>query len=589
MIIDRINSPADLKKIPIESLPELANEIRTVLLQKASQCGGHLGSNLGVVELTIALHYVFDSPKDKIIFDVSHQCYVHKMLTGRKDAFIDKARYGSVSGYTNPLESPHDIFNVGHTSTSISLACGLAKARELCGGEENIIAVIGDASLDGGEAFEALNYAAELNDGLIVVINDNDMSIPENHGALCEHLAELRKCAGRCKNNYFESLGFEYFFVEDGHCAKALIAAFERVKSTDHPVAIHVVTQKGKGYSYAEEDREKWHWAHPFNLQTGEFNKTTAVPKENYGAIVGEYLMKKIKADPTVVAMTASVPAYIGFNSQRRREAGKQYVDVGIAEQNGVTMAAAIAKRGGKPIFVTGSSFYQRAYDQIEQEMCINKCAATMLVAFSGINGHDSNAHAGLYDMALLSNIPGLIYLAPSNKQEYIAMLEWSIEQNESPVAIRIPWNGVHYADEPVPLEYSRTKYWIKKCGTEIAILGLGSFYQLAEEVANQIVKEMGVQPTLIDPMFVTGLDEEMLECLKQSHRIVVTLEDGIIFGGFGARIAQYYGPSGMRVLNYGFSMEIPTVFTVKEMLRKNRLTPELILADIKLLRNSIR
>lgn len=581
-MIDRIASPADLKKISVENLPELAQEIRDILIRKASGFGGHLGSNLGIVELTIALHYVFESPKDKIVFDVSHQCYVHKMLTGRKSAFMDEEQYRSVSGYTNPLESEHDMFNVGHTSTSVSLACGLAKGRNLCGRTENIIAVIGDAALDGGEAFEALNSAVEIGGGLIVVVNDNDMSIPENHGALCTHLAELRKCEGKCENNFFKALGFDYYFVKDGHNIADLVDALKKVKDITHPVVVHCVTKKGKGYSFAEDDPEKWHWAHPFDIETGEFHKSTAVPKENYGSIVGQYLMNKIKEDPTVVAMTASVPAYIGFNAQRRIEAGRQYLDVGIAEQNGVTMAAAIAKSGGKPVFVTGSSFYQRAYDQIEQEMCINKCAATMLVAFSGINGHDSDAHAGLYDITLLGNIPGLTYLAPSNKQEYLAMLDWSIEQNESPVAIRIPWNGVHYTDESVPSEYSRTRYWVRKKGSRIAILGLGSFYQLAEQVYELIKKDMQIDATLIDPMFVTGVDAELLEDLKKDHRLVVTMEDGIVSGGFGSRIAQYYSVSEMKVLNCGFYSKIPTQFTVDEMMASNRLTPEKILADLK-------
>lgn len=582
MILDKVTSPADLKKIPVEDLPVLAQEIREVLINKASNFGGHLGSNLGVVELTIALHYVFESPKDKIVFDVSHQCYVHKILTGRKIAYLDERQYRSISGYTNPKESVHDMFNVGHTSTSISLACGLAKGRNLCKRKENIIAVIGDAALDGGESFEALNVAIEVGGGLIVVVNDNDMSIPENHGALCAHLAELRKHEGRGENNFFKSLGFDYYFVKDGHNIVKLIDVFSKVKDITHPVVVHCVTKKGKGYVHAENDPEKWHWAHPFNIETGEFNKKTAVPKENYGSIVGQYLMGKIKDDPTVVAMTASVPAYIGFSPQRRKEAGSQYLDVGIAEANGVTMAAAIAKSGGKPVFVTGSSFYQRAYDQIEQEMCINRCAATMLVAFSGINGHDSDAHAGLYDMALLGNISGLIYLAPSNKQEYLAMLEWSIEQNEGPVAIRIPWNGVHYTNNSVPREYSETKYWVRKEGSRIAVLGLGSFYQLAEQVCELIKKDMQIDATLIDPLFITGVDKPLLEELKRDHQLIVTLEDGIVSGGFGARISQFYGATDMKVINCGFHKEVPTQFTVEDMMKSNGLMPEQILYRIK-------
>lgn len=586
MYLENINSPRDLKKVSTDNLQVVAQEIREVLIDKTSKFGGHLASNLGVVEITIALHYVFDSPIDKIVFDVSHQSYVHKILTGRLKNFTDAKLIHDITGYTNPLESVHDVFNVGHTSTSISLACGLAKARDLKKNKENVIAVIGDASLDGGEAFEALNYAAELGTNLIIVVNDNNMSIPENHGSLSKKLTQLRDNDGISGNNFFESLGLEYIFVKDGHNVGNLVNTFKRAKDIDHPVVIHCCTVKGKGYSFAENNPEKWHWCHPYDIETGEFIKATDVPKENYGSIVGEYLIEKIQEDETVVAMTASVPAYIGFNAERRKIAGKQYVDVGIAEQNAVTMAAAIAKNGAKPVLVTGSSFYQRAYDQVEQEMCINKCPATLLVAFSGIHGHDSNAHAGLFDIALLGNIPGLVYLAPTNKQEYLAMLDWSIKQTETPVAIRIPWNGVHSTDQPVPKEYSKTKYEIMQRGRKVVIMGLGSFYQLGEEVAKLYEKQTGIKPTIINPRFITGIDGGLLDKLKADHELVVTLEDGIVSGGFGAKIAQYYGVSSMKTLCCGFSMDIPTHFTVDEMLQKNGLTPEQLVNSIEKITN---
>ncbi len=580
--LDKISSPEDLKRVDREAIPFVAQEIREVLVDKTSKFGGHLASNLGVVEITLAMHYVFNSPVDKIIFDVSHQCYAHKMLTGRLKNFTDAALVHDITGYTNPLESEHDAFNIGHTSTSISLAVGLAKARDLNGRKENIIAVIGDSALDGGEAFEAINYAAELGTNLIIVVNDNDMSIPENHGTLSRKLTELRENNGQVANNYFDALGLQYIFVKDGHDIGALIDTFECVKDIDHPVVVHCCTVKGKGYNFAEQNPEKWHWAHPYNVETGEFLKKTAVPTENYGSIVGQYLTEKIRKDKNVVAMTASVPAYIGFNAERRKQAGKQYIDVGIAEQNAVTMAAAIAKGGGKPVLVTGSSFYQRAYDQIEQEMCINRCPATMLVAFSGVNAHDDTAHAGLFDIALLGNIPGLVYLAPTNKQEYLAMLEWSIEQDERPVAIRIPWNGVHHTERDVPSEYTETEYDVVQRGSSVAIVALGSFYQIGEETARLLEKGTGLKPTLINPRFITGIDEEVLEELKADHKLVVTLEDGIISGGFGARIAQFYGPTSMKTMCCGFSMDIPTMFTVKGMLEKNGLTPEKLVERIK-------
>lgn len=581
MVIDKVDFPEDLKKLDIKELNVLSNEIREILINKASIYGGHLGSNLGVVELTIALNYVFDLPNDKIIYDVSHQSYVHKILTGRKSAFIDEEKFNSITGYTNPKESIYDCFNIGHTSTSISLACGLAKGRDLKKTNENIIAVIGDASLDGGESFEALNYASELNSSLIVVVNDNNMSIPENYGGLNNLLTELRQNNGKVRNNYFESLGFEYIFVKDGHNIQNLINTFKKVKNTKHQVVIHCCTQKGKGYKFAEENREKWHWSHPFDISTGEYHKASSVPTENYGNIVGEYLINKIKEDSRVVAMTASVPAYIGFNSQRRKIAGDNYIDVGIAEQHGVTMAAAISKNGGKPIFVTGSSFYQRAYDQIEQEMCVNSCPVTLLVAFSGINGHNTDCHAGLFDIALLGNIPKLIYLAPTNKEEYIDMLDWSIEQSKFPVAIRIPWNGVYHSNKNLPHTYDNVKYSIENKGDTVAVIALGSFFQLGQDVVKRLYTEHNINATLINPRFITGIDENCLQGLKKKHKLVVTLEDSIISGGFGSRISQFYGCSEMKVINMGFSMDIPTMFNKEELLEKNGLTPNQIIDKI--------
>ena len=581
MLIDSINSPEDLKKISINELPKLASEIRSILIKRASKYGGHFGSNLGIVEITIALHYVFNSPVDKIIFDVSHQCYPHKMLTGRKNAYIYEEDYTKVSGFTNPNESFHDWFNVGHTSTSISLACGLAKARDLKGEKENIIAVIGDASLDGGEAFEALNIAAELGTGFIVVVNDNEMSIPENHGALSTHLKRLKENHGHLQDNFFRALGYEYLFVEDGNSIQDCISAFEKIKGTQKPVIIHCCTIKGKGYKYSEENQEKWHHAHPFNIETGEFNKATSVTKENYGSIVGAYLMEKIERDPMVVAMTASVPACFGFNPTRRKKAGNQFIDVGIAEQNMITMAVGLAKGGAKTVTITESSFYQRAYDQIEQEMCRNNSPVTMLIAFSGIYGHNDDTHIGFFDISLFGNIPNLIFLAPSNKEEYLAMLNWSIEQTKFPVAIRIPWNGVYYTENKVPTDYSVTKYWIRQKGALVAIMALGSFYQIGEAVV-ELLKAENINATLIDPLFVSGYDTETLDYLKKNHKLIVTLEDGILSGGFGAHIAQYYGVTDIKVLNCGFSENIPTCFSVDEMMKRNNLFPDQIVTRIK-------
>lgn len=580
MVIEKINAPNDLKHLSVDELKILSGELREALITKMSHTGGHMASNLGVVEITVALHTVFDSPKDKIIFDVSHQSYVHKILTGRKEAFLDKGHYDDVSGYTNPDESDHDFFNIGHTSTSISLACGMAKARDLKGEKENIIAVIGDASLDGGEAFEALNYSKELKSGLIVVINDNNMSIPENYGGLHDMLNMLRENDGVVDNNFFKSLGFDYHFVKDGHDIQSLIDAFERIKDIDHPVVVHCCTQKGKGYVFAEQEKEKWHWAKPFNISTGEY--IGGVPSENYGAIVANHLLKKMEQDKDVVVVAASTPLCIGFNAKNRELAGKQFVDVGIAEQNAVTMAAAMAKRGAKPVFATNSTFYQRAYDQIEQEMCISKCPATMIVSHASVWGHTNDTHVGLYDIVLLANIPNLIYLAPTNCEEYLAMLDWSIDQNQFPVAIRIPWTKVYHTDKHVQTDYSSTKYEITVGGEKVAIMALGSFYQMGEEVV-EILKGQGIDATLINPRYITGLDKECLEGLKEKHQLVVTLEDGILNGGFGAKIAQYYSLSPIQVMNKGFDMDnIPTRFKSSELLEANRLLPNQIVEDIE-------
>ena len=579
MYIEKINNPNDLKKININELPVLAEEIRELIISKTSICGGHLASNLGIIELTIALHYIFDSPYDKLIFDVSHQTYCHKILTGRKEAFIDENKYKTVTGFSNPNESEHDHFVIGHTSTSISLACGLAKARDLTCGNENVIAIIGDASLDGGEAFEALNYASELNSNLIVIVNDNEMSIPENYGALSRHLRDLKSSSDKVKNNFFVSLGFEYYFIENGNNVSEIINTLNIVKNATRPVVIHVCTQKGKGYQYAEDNKEKWHWARPFDIETGEF--LTTVPRENYGSIIAEHLMKKIQNDSKVVVMTASTPICIGFDKLKRQKAGKQYVDVGIAEQNAVTMASAMAKAGCKPIFATNSTFLQRTYDQIEQEMCLNNAAATIIVTHASIYGHHNDTHIGILDIPLLSNIPNLKYLAPANKEEYIAMLDWSIEQNNTPVAIRVPWTGVTYSDYNVLKEYDNVSYKIVNEGKDICIIALGGFFTLGQKTALLLKEKRGIQATLINPRFITGVDTKTLDWVAENHKTVVTIEDGIINGGFGSKIAQYFSKREIKVYNFGFSMDIPRTYNPIEIMEKNKLSDSQIVDTI--------
>lgn len=579
MYLENINSPADVKKLNKEELLTLAEEMRTALIQKLSKHGGHFGPNLGMVEATIALHYVFDSPKDKIVFDVSHQSYCHKMLTGRKDAFLNEKQYDDVSGYTNPAESEHDFFNVGHTSTSISLASGLVKARDLSGEGGNVIAVIGDGSLSGGEALEGLDFAAELKSNFIILFNDNDMSIAENHGGLYQNLKELRETNGESPCNLFRAFGLDYRFIPDGNDVSAVISAFEEIKDIDHPVVVHMVTQKGKGYAPAEQDKENWHWCMPFDVETGK--PTVSFDGEDYGTMTADFLLEKMKHDPKVVAVTAAVPVVIGFTEDKRKAAGKQFVDVGIAEEHAIAFSSGIAAAGGKPVFATHSSFIQRTFDQLSQDLCINKSPATILINTASVFGMSDITHLGIYDIPMISNIPEMVYLAPTCKEEYFAMLNWSIEQNQYPVAIRIPCNGVISNGEQAETDYSNlNQYQIKQQGSKIAILALGDFFQLGEDTVKAIAAKTGITPTLINPRYITGLDEKLLSELKENHELVITLEDGILDGGFGEKIARFYGDSDVKVLNYGLKKEFIDRYQVEEILNKNRLTPNQITED---------
>lgn len=579
-ILEKIESPKDLKPLSISEMKELAEEIRSALLKKLSIHGGHFGPNFGMVEAIIAMHYVFESPKDKLVFDVSHQSYPHKILTGRKDAFLYEDHYDDVTGYTNPEESEHDWFNVGHTSTSISLASGLAKARDLKGENYNVIAIIGDGSLSGGEALEGLDFAGEQKSNFIIVVNDNDMSIAENHGGLYKNLKELRASNGTCECNLFKAMGLDYVYVNDGNNLESLIDTFKNVKDIDHPIVVHINTEKGKGYKFAEDNKENWHWTMPFDIETGK--PIVSFDGEDYGDLTAKFLLNKMKKDEKVVAIVAAVPTNIGFTKERRLEAGKQFVDVGIAEEHGIAMASGIAKNGGKPVFATHSSFMQRTYDQLSQDLCINNSPATILVNTASVYGMNDVTHLGLYDIPMISNIPNMVYLAPTSKEEYFAMLDWSIEQTEHPVAIRIPCNGVISDGRAPDTDYSDiNKFKVEQKGEKIAILALGDFYQLGEELAKEIKEKLNITPTLINPRYITGLDEELLNELKQNHNQVITLEDGILEGGFGEKIASFYGNTDMKVKNYGIKKAFYDKYDVNELLKANKLTPQQILAEI--------
>ena len=578
MYIEKINGPEDVKKLNIEEMTALAEEMRHALLKRASIHGGHFGPNFGMVEAIIALHYVFESPKDKMVFDVSHQTYPHKMLTGRKDAYLYEEHYDDVTGYSCPQESEHDHFTVGHTSTSVSLACGLAKARDLRGESANVIAIIGDGSLSGGEALEGMDFAAELDSNMIIVVNDNDMSIAENHGGLYSNLKLLRETNGQAECNLFKAMGLDYVYVDHGNDLRELIGAFKQVKDSKKPVVVHINTLKGKGYKPAEEHKEEWHWHLPFDIETG---KSHFPEVEDYSSVTCEYLIEKMKQDPTVVAITSGTPTILGFTQEKRKQAGRQFVDVGIAEETAVALASGIAKGGGKPVYGVYSSFIQRTYDQISQDLCIDGNPATIVVYTGSVFGMTDITHLGLQDIPMLSNIPGLVYLAPATKEEYLSMLDWSVEQKEMPVAIKLPGGDMISDGREVKKDWSQLNtYEVTEKGSKIALIGLGTFYFLALQTAEMLEKK-GIHATVINPYYITGLDKGLLEKLKADHDTVVTLEDGILNGGFGEKIARFYGSSDMKVYNYGLKKEFLDRYDVNEVLKENHLTAEQIVNDV--------
>lgn len=578
MYIEKINGPEDVKKLNIEEMTALAEEMRHALLKRASIHGGHFGPNFGMVEAIIALHYVFESPKDKMVFDVSHQTYPHKMLTGRKDAYLYEEHYDDVTGYSCPQESEHDHFTIGHTSTSVSLACGLAKARDLRGESANVIAIIGDGSLSGGEALEGMDFAAELDSNMIIVVNDNDMSIAENHGGLYSNLKLLRETNGQAECNLFKAMGLDYVYVDHGNDLRELIGAFKQVKDSKKPVVVHINTLKGKGYKPAEEHKEEWHWHLPFDIETG---KSHFPEVEDYSSVTCEYLIEKMKKDPTVVAITSGTPTILGFTQEKRKQAGRQFVDVGIAEETAVALASGIAKGGGKPVYGVYSSFIQRTYDQISQDLCIDGNPATIVVYTGSVFGMTDVTHLGLQDIPMLSNIPGLVYLAPTTKEEYLSMLDWSVEQKEMPVAIKLPGGDMISDGREVTKDWSQLNtYEVTEKGSKIALIGLGTFYSMALQTA-QMLEKKGIHATVINPYYITGLDKGLLEKLKADHDTVVTLEDGILNGGFGEKIARFYGSSDMKVYNYGLKKEFLDRYDVNEVLKENHLTAEQIVNDV--------
>lgn len=581
MLLEKIQSPKDVKVLSMPQLHELAQEIRDGILNRDSNIGGHVGPNLGIVETTIAMHYVFNCPEDKFVFDVSHQSYPHKMLTGRAFGYYDNNRFQEISGYSSPAESPeYDQFELGHTSTSISLASGLQKARDIKGTKENIVVLIGDGSLSGGEALEGLDEVGELGTGIIIIVNDNEMSIAENHGGLYKNLALLRETNGKAECNLFRAMGLDYEYVADGNDVETLIKTFQEVKDIDHPIVVHIHTEKGKGYAPAEQNKEPWHWSMPFDIETGK-------PKvegggEDYGNMTAEYLLEEMKKDKHLVAVTSGTPTVAGFFKNRREEAGAQHVDVGIAEEQAVAMISGMAKGGIRPVYNVYSTFIQRTYDQIAQDLCINGNPAVINVFCASLYGMNDITHIGFYDIPMLSNIPNLVYLAPTCWEEYKAMMAWGILQTAHPMAIRVPGGAVTHSDEQFDEDYSElNRFKMTHKGSKVAIVALGAFYGLGKQVAALLKEQKGIDATLINPRYITGLDEEMLESLKADHEKVITLEDGALEGGFGEKIARFYGDSDMKTLCFGIKKGLYDRYDYQQLAKDNELTPEQIVARV--------
>lgn len=576
--LSEIKTPADIRKMSLPELKQLASELRETLITKLSAHGGHVGPNLGMVEAVIALHYVFDTPEDKIVFDVSHQTYPHKMLTGRMQAFTDPVHYDDVTGYTNPSESPYDLYSLGHTSSAVALAAGIAKARDLKGDKENVVAVIGDGSLSGGIAFEGLDYGATLGSNFIVVVNDNQMSIAENHGGIYADLRLLRNTNGEGEPNLFRSMGYAYRYVKYGNDLKSLIEMFQSVKDINYPVVVHINTLKGMGLKVAVEDKEEFHYAGPFDPKTGKPLHESEGEPEDYSEIFAKKMLAKMKENEKVVTITAGTPGALGFDKARRLEAGKQFIDVGIAEQAAVDVASGLAKGGMRPVVGFVSSFLQRAYDQFSQDIALNRQPATFVVFYGSMFGMNDETHLGFFDIALLSNIPNLLYLAPTCKEEFEAMLDWSIKQNELAVVMRTP--GIMAAsNKEIKLldDYSKPEYDIVRHGEKVALIGAGAMFTYTA-LAAEMLAEQDIYPTLINPRNLSTLDTETLDSLKD-YSVVVTAEDGIIDGGYGQKVASYLGEAPVKVINLGLPKKFLNRYNSSDLQKECGLTPDQIAA----------
>ena len=629
-ILSSIHTPADVHALSAQQLRDLCLEIRATLLDYGKQHGGHIGSNLGVVELTVALHRVFDSPRDRFIFDVSHQSYVHKMLTGRAEAYLDQSRFDEVTGFTNPLESEHDSFVLGHTGTSISLACGLAKTRDMqrgAAGEStigNVIAIIGDGSLSSAIAFEGLNNAAEQGGNLIIIVNDNEMSIAEDFGGMYGQLAKLRTSNGMAEQNLFKAFGLDYRYVEQGNDVDALVEVLNEVKDIDHPIVVHIHTTKGLGFNdETEADNgsdgcnqtnpqphagqcEANHWQDP----EASLGKPLDARKY-YGEMAMASLERRFDNEPGLVVISPATPGSNGITRDFRERAGAHYVDTGITEEHAAAFAAGIARAGGRPVLATSATFFQRTFDQLQQELALNHVPATLLIFGAGISGAD-NTHSGTFDMTMFANVPDVTCLAPASGEQMLDMLAWATGPSEhGVVAIRMPGEQILALERAAdmafdPLQRAEehdpavniagacpfARYQIVQPGRDVAILGLGNTMPLAAEITSALAENdeehAAITATLVDALQYSTMDAELLAMLADGHRLVVTLEDGQLEGGWGEKVTAFYANSSntkashVRVLNFGAAKEFTDRVPLGELNERYGLTSETIVSRIR-------
>ena len=580
MELENIKSPKDIKGLSYEELENIATQMRQAVLNRTSQIGGHVGPNLGSVEAIMAMHYVFDAPKDRLVYDVSHQAFPHKMLTGRVEGYLYREDFAKVGEYTCPPESPeYDIFWAGHTSPALSLCVGLAKARDLKNDNYNVVALVGDGALSGGEAFEGLDAGGALYSNLICIINDNQMSIAEDHGGMYSHLRHLRETNGTASDNLFKAFNWDYVYVSEGNNIQKLIEALKSVKNAKRPTVVHINTQKGEGYAPAEEYREAFHYRDPYDIATGELLKVQEGP--NGISVIKDFINRSFKKYPTFLAISSATPDNFGLNAKDRERLGEHYIDVGIAEQTGVAVMAGAARDGAKVVYAVVATFLQRAYDQLMEDWAMDDSPALMVVAETGIRGIKDQTHLGFWDIPMITSIPNIIYLAPANLEEFDAMMEWGLAQSTHKVAVRQPTYSIEHADYEVDKDYSDlNKFKVINQGKDVAIIAAGDFLVKGKQVL-ALLKDKGINATLINPRFVSGIDKDLLNSLEKDHKLVVTIEDGSLEGGFGQRIASALGSSNLKVLNFGLEKKFVDRYITKELEEANNLQPEQITTQI--------